>query len=78
VRERVLAALSTHGSLAAEQITAFTGSQLDALHSVLATLREQGFVDAVALTKFEGKVGVAVAYWRLTEAGKQLPKSRHP
>jgi len=69
VREGVLAALQEHGSLAAEQIAAFLGSDLDAVHAILPALRERGLIDAVALTKFEGEVGVAVAYWRLTEAG---------
>ena len=75
MREGVLAALQEHGSLAAEQIAAFLGSDLDAVHPILAALREQGLVDAVALTRFEGEVGVAVAYWRLTEAGhKELAR----
>jgi len=77
VREGVLAALQEHGSLAAEQIAESVGSNLDAVHAILPALRERGLIDAVALTRFEGEVGVAVAYWRLTEAGhRELARLR--
>ena len=48
---------------------AFVGSDLNAVQGVLSALREHGFVDAVALTAFEGQFRTALAYWRLTEAG---------
>lgn len=61
--------MQENGSLAAEQIAGFLGSELNAVHAILSALRERGLVDAVALTRFEGEIGVAVAYWRLAEAG---------
>ena len=70
MREGVLATLQEHGSLAAEQIAALLRADVDGVRSVLSTLRDDGFIDAVALTKFEGQTGVALNYWRLTDAGR--------
>jgi predicted ArsR family transcriptional regulator len=70
VRDGVLATLDEHGSLAADSVAAFVGAGTDAVLASLCSLRDQGLVAAVALTKFEGNAGVAVAYWRLTEAGR--------
>ena len=66
----VLATLDEHGSLAADSVAAFLGADTDAVLPELCSLRDQGLVEAVAVTKFEGSVGVAVAYWRLSEAGR--------
>jgi DNA-binding PadR family transcriptional regulator len=71
VREGVLAALQEHGSLAVEQIAAFLGRAVGPLNPVVASLRDEGLIRAVALTNFEGHTGVAVAYWRLTDAGHE-------
>jgi DNA-binding MarR family transcriptional regulator len=70
VREGVLAVLQEHGSLAVEQIAAFVGRDVSALNPVVASLRDEGLIRAVAVTNFEGHTGVAVAYWRLTDSGQ--------
>jgi predicted ArsR family transcriptional regulator len=71
VREGVLAALQEHGSLAVEQIAALLDAEVGAVQPVVAALRDEGLLRAVALTNFERELGVAVAYWRLTEAGHE-------
>ena len=75
MRDGVLAALAEHGPLAADSVAAFLDADMDAVLPVLCSLRDEGLVTAVAVTKFEGKVGVAVAHWRLTEAGRLTIKA---
>jgi predicted ArsR family transcriptional regulator len=63
--------VAEHGPLAADSVAAFLDAGVDAVLPVLCSLRDEGLVTAVAVTKFEGQVGVAVAYWKLSEAGRQ-------
>ena len=67
----VLVLLEAHGSLAHEQVAAHLDERPDAARSVLQSLRTQGFIEALVLGKPAESMMTPVAYWRLTERGRE-------
>jgi predicted ArsR family transcriptional regulator len=66
----ILALLEQHGSLAYEQVAAHLNEPPDAVRNLLTDLRERGLVDVLSVGEPEGNRTRAVAYWRLTDAGR--------
>jgi predicted ArsR family transcriptional regulator len=63
--------LEQHGSLAYEQVAAHLHEPPDAVRNALASLRDRGLVDVLGMSQRGDDPGTAVAYWRLTDAGRE-------
>jgi predicted ArsR family transcriptional regulator len=66
----ILELLGQHGSLAADQVAAHLGKQLDAVNERLRDMRDRGLVDVLAVGELEGNLTTAASYWRLTDKGR--------
>ena len=67
----ILELLEHHGSLAYDQIAALLGERPDAVRDTLTSMRERGWVDAMAVGALEGYETRAASYWRLTDEGRE-------
>ena len=66
----ILALLEQHGSLAYDQVAALLHEPPDQVRNDLASLRDRGLVDVLAIGELEGHNTRASSYWRLTERGR--------